>query len=55
MSRERLPLAQIQDAVLQFLAGRDDVAVFGAQAVSAYVDEPRMTQDIKPADDEEDF
>ena len=55
MSRERLPLAQIQDAVLQFLAGRDDVAVFGAQAVNAYVDEPRMTQDIKPADDEEDF
>lgn len=46
MSRERLPLAQIQDAVLQFLAGRDDVAVFGAQAVNAYVDEPRMTQDV---------
>jgi len=46
MSRERLPLATIQEAVLEFLRGRDDVAVFGAQAVNAYVDEPRMTQDV---------
>jgi len=44
--REPLPLATIQDAVLEFLRGRDDVALFGAQAVNAYVDEPRMTQDI---------
>src|SRR5216110_1893264 len=44
--REPLPLATIHDAVLQFLRGRDDVVVFGAQAVNAYVDEPRMTQDI---------
>jgi hypothetical protein len=43
---ERVPLATIQEAVLEFLAGRDDAAVFGAQAVNAYVDEPRMTQDI---------
>jgi hypothetical protein len=43
---ERVPLAQIQDAVLEFLGGRDDAAVFGAQAVNAYVDEPRMTQDV---------
>ena len=46
MLRERLPLATIQEAVLQFLCGRDDVAVFGSQAVNAYVDEPRMTQAV---------
>lgn len=44
--REPLPLAQIQEAVLEFLRGRDDAAMFGAQAVNAYVGEPRMTQDI---------
>ncbi|MBI1929528.1 nucleotidyl transferase AbiEii/AbiGii toxin family protein [Candidatus Poribacteria bacterium] len=44
--REPLPLATIQNAVLEFLRGRDDVVVFGAQAVNAYVNEPRMTQDI---------
>jgi len=44
--RERLPLATIQKAVFEFLRGRDDAVVFGAQAVNAYVDEPRMTQDI---------
>ena len=43
---EQLPLATIQDAVLEFLRGRDDVVLFGAQAVNAYVNEPRMTQDI---------
>lgn len=43
---ERLPLAALHDAVLHFLRGRDDAAVFGAQAVNAYVDEPRMTQDV---------
>ena len=46
LMREPLPLAAIQHAVLEFLRGRDDVAVFGAQAVNAYVSEPRMTQDI---------
>jgi hypothetical protein len=44
--REPLPLATIQETLLEFLRGREDVAVFGAQAVNAYVDEPRMTQDI---------
>jgi hypothetical protein len=43
---EPLPLATIQDAVLQFLRGKDECALFGAQAVNAYVDEPRMTQDV---------
>jgi len=44
---ESLPLATIQQAVLEFLQGRDDAVVFGAQAVNAYVNEPRMTQDIE--------
>ena len=44
--RETLPLAAIQNAVLEFLRGRDDAVVFGAQAVNAYVKEPRMTQDL---------
>lgn len=44
--REQLPLATIHDSVLEFLRGRDDVIVFGAQAVNAYVSEPRMSQDI---------
>lgn len=43
---EPLPLATIHDAVLQFLRGRDDAVLYGAQAVNAYVDEPRMTQDV---------
>ena len=44
--REPLPLSTIHNAVLEFLRGRNDVALFGAQAVNAYVAEPRMTQDI---------
>ena len=43
---EPLPLATIHGAVLEFLRGRDDAVLFGAQAVNAYVDEPRMTQDV---------
>ncbi|MGA9382614.1 MAG: nucleotidyl transferase AbiEii/AbiGii toxin family protein [Phormidium sp.] len=46
MTKEPLPLATIQAAVFEFLQNRDDVVVFGAQAVNAYVGEPRMTQDI---------
>ncbi len=44
--REPLPLATVHEAVLEFLRGREDVVVFGATAVNAYVAEPRMTQDI---------
>src|SRR6266446_810856 len=44
--REPLPMATINDAVLEFLRGRDDAVVFGAQAVNAYVGEPRLSQDI---------
>jgi Nucleotidyl transferase AbiEii toxin, Type IV TA system len=43
---EPLPLATVHQAVLEFLRDRDDVALFGAQAVNAYVPEPRMTQDV---------
>lgn len=42
--REPLPLATIHDAVLEFLRGRQDAVLFGAQAVNAYVDEsPRIS------------
>ncbi|MGI8787235.1 MAG: nucleotidyl transferase AbiEii/AbiGii toxin family protein [Pyrinomonadaceae bacterium] len=44
--RETLPLSKIQAAILEFLQGRKDVVLFGAQAVNAYVSEPRMTQDV---------
>ena len=44
--QEPLPLAVIQSAILEFLRNREDVVIFGAQAVNAYVDEPRMSQDI---------
>lgn len=43
---ESLPLSQIHKAVLEFLQGREDVVLFGAQAVNAYVSEPRMIQDV---------
>src|SRR5947209_15796467 len=43
---EPLPLATIHDAVLEFLRGRDDAVLYGAQAVNAYVKESRMTQDV---------
>jgi hypothetical protein len=46
MMREPLPLTTLQNAVLEFLRGRDDVVLFGAQAVNAYVHEPRMTQGL---------
>jgi hypothetical protein len=46
MMGEPLPLATLHNAVLEFLRERDDVVLFGAQAVNAYVPEPRMTQDL---------
>jgi hypothetical protein len=45
-SGETLPLATIHSSILTFLRGRDDGVVCGAQAVNAYVPEPRMTQDV---------
>ncbi|HMV47364.1 MAG TPA: hypothetical protein PLD20_35300 [Blastocatellia bacterium] len=44
--KEALPLATIQNSVIDFLRGRDDVVLFGAQAVNVYVNEPRATQDV---------
>lgn len=44
--KEPLPLAKVHEAVLEFLRNRNDAVLFGAQAVNAYVDEPRMTQDV---------
>ncbi len=41
-----LPKGTIQQAVIHFLDGRDDAALFGAMAVNAYVDERRMTEDV---------
>ena len=43
---EPLLLSTIQGAVLEFLRGRDDAVLFGAQAVNAYVSEPRATQNV---------
>ena len=43
---EPLRLATIHDAILEFLRGRAGAIVFGAQAVSAYVNEPGMQQDV---------
>ncbi len=43
---ETLPLSTIHESVLEFLQGRDDAVLFGAQAVNAYISEPRMTQSI---------
>jgi hypothetical protein len=46
VAQEPLPLGTIHDAVLEFLQDRDDVVLYGAQAVNAYVDVPRSTQDV---------
>jgi hypothetical protein len=44
--REPLPLSVIQDAVFDFVRGREDVVVYGAQAVNAYVVQRRSTEDV---------
>jgi hypothetical protein len=44
--KDPLPLATIQNAVIDFIRGRSDAALFGAQAVNVYVNEPRATQDV---------
>jgi hypothetical protein len=46
VTHEPLPLTRIHEAVLEFLQGREDVVLFGAQAVNAYSSEPRMTEDV---------
>jgi hypothetical protein len=44
--KDPLPKATIQQAILDFLRGRQDAALFGAMAVNAYIDERRMTEDV---------
>jgi hypothetical protein len=44
--KEVVPLATVHATVLMFLQDRTDTAIFGAQAVNAYVDQSRMTQDV---------
>lgn len=46
MSHEEVPLASIFREVLELLATRQDTVLFGAQAVNAYCDPPRMTSDL---------
>lgn len=45
MSHEDVPLAAVFREVLTFLQEREDV-LFGAQAVNAYCEPPRMTEDL---------
>ena len=46
MKQEPLALSTIQNGVMEFLRGRRDVVLFGAQAVNAYVKQPRMSEDV---------
>ncbi len=46
MTREEVPLAVVFREVLEWLAGRADAVLFGAQAINAWVDTPRMTEDV---------
>ncbi len=43
--RESVPLADIHRVVLEFLRKREDAVVFGAYAVNAYVEAPRMKRE----------
>jgi len=47
--QEPLPLATVHRAILEFLRDAEDVVLFGAQAVNAYVDELRMTPRVDAA------
>ena len=49
--RETLPLATIQNAVLEFLRGRDDGVVFGAQAVNGVCRRTSYVARCRPAID----
>lgn len=43
---ETVPLATVHEAIFDFCRSREDVVIFGAQAVNLYTTEPRMTQDV---------
>jgi hypothetical protein len=46
VTHEEPPLAAVFREVLQFLAARPDVVLFGAHAVNAYCEPERMTHDV---------
>ena len=46
MTHEDVPLATVFREVLTWLSGRPDAVLFGAQAVNAWCEPPRMTADI---------
>ena len=46
MTHEEIPLADVFREVGRFLIGREDVVLFGAQAVNVYAETERMTQDV---------
>jgi hypothetical protein len=46
MAHEEVPLADVFREVGHFLVGREDVVLFGAQAVNVYAETERMTQDV---------
>lgn len=43
---EKVPLAEIFRLVFTILSERDDITVYGSQALNVYVEPPRMTEDI---------
>lgn len=46
VTKEPLPLNDIQKAVIELLRGREDVVLAGAQAVNVYVADARMSDDV---------
>lgn len=46
MSHDPLPLARIQEAILDFICERSDVVLVDAYAVNVYVQEARMSQAV---------
>jgi hypothetical protein len=46
VTNDPLPKGTIEQAIVDFLTGREDAAIFGDMAVNAYVDERRMTEDV---------
>lgn len=46
MNREEVPLATVFREVLEWLSGREDAVLFGAQAINAYCEPARMTEDV---------
>jgi hypothetical protein len=45
-ARERVPLADVFRLVFAILRTRPDAAIYGSQALNAYVKPPRMTEDV---------